>query len=152
MPCHLSAAQLQELLKRLSGAQQLVQRVMDLEAANQQQAISMQQLQAQLASKQEQLELTCTPLMHWQGRAQSAEAVAAQQAQQLGVSTPRPKRDLGLLCDLVEQPLQHLIEQALVEGAKHATLMQLPLLVPIVGCMWNCAFKAAVATIAHASA
>lgn len=49
-------AQLQELLKRLSGAQQLVQRVLDLEASSQQQEFSIQQLQAQLADKQQQLE------------------------------------------------------------------------------------------------
>jgi hypothetical protein len=49
-------AQLQELLKRLSGAQQLVQRVLDLEASSQQQEFSIQQLQAQLADMQQQLE------------------------------------------------------------------------------------------------
>jgi hypothetical protein len=109
---------LQELLTRLSGAQQLVQRVMHLETANQEQAGSIQQLQAQLANRQDQLERTLTQLQGWQGRAQGAEAQAAQQEQQLCVSTPRPKRDLGLLCDLVELPLQQLIEQAVIEGTQ----------------------------------
>jgi hypothetical protein len=123
--------QLQELLKKLTGAQQLVQRVMDLETSNQQQATSIQQLQAQLEDKQEQLELASMQAVQWQGRAQAAEMQMAQQAQQLGVSTPRPNRDLGLLCDLVEQPLQHLIEQALVGGAldvagKYFSLQLLP--------------------------
>lgn len=103
-----------------------MQRVMDLEAANQEQASSIEQLQAQLVSKQDQLERTSTQLQGWQGRAQLAEAQAAQQEQQLGVSTPRPKRDLGLLCDLVEPPLQQLIEQAVIEGTQHACQHYIP--------------------------
>lgn len=108
--------QLQDLLKRLSGAQQLVQRVLDLEASAQQQELSMQQLQAQVADKQQQLEATTTQLAHWQGRAQTAEALGQQQVQQLNCSTPRPRRDLGLLCDLAEPSQQQLIEHALVAG------------------------------------
>lgn len=109
-------AQLQELLKRLSGAQQLVQRVLDLEASHQQQAFSIQQLQFQLDAKQHQLEAASAQVIHWQGRAQAAEGTVQVQTQQLGVSTPRPRRDLGLVCDLVEPPQQQLIEQALVAG------------------------------------
>jgi multidrug efflux pump subunit AcrA (membrane-fusion protein) len=89
---------------------------MDLEASQQQQALDAQQLQAQVSTKQRELETTSAQLMHWQGRAQVAEARAQQQAQQLGCSTPRPKRDLGLLCDLVDPLQQQLIEQALVGG------------------------------------
>lgn len=111
---HLS--QLQELLKRLSGAQQLVQRVLDLESSHQQQDFTIQQLQGLLATTKQQLDTASSQLIHWQGRAQTAEGVVQQQTQQLGCSTPRPKRDLGLLCDLVEPLQQQLIEQALVAG------------------------------------
>jgi type VI protein secretion system component VasA len=113
----VSPAQLQELLKRLSGAQQLVQRVMDLESSGQQQELALQQLRLQLAARDEQLEATSAQLLQWQARAQAAEQQVVQQAQQLGCSTPRPKRDLGLLCDLVEPLHQQLIERALVAGA-----------------------------------
>lgn len=55
-------------------------------------------------------------VIHWMGRAQTAESTVAAQQQQLGVSTPRPRRDLGLVYDLVEPQQQQLIEQALVGG------------------------------------
>lgn len=108
--------QLQDLLQRLSAAQQLVQRVLELEAQGQQAAASIASLQHQLACSQAQAQQLQALLAAWQARGSGAEARVQQQAEQLAVSTPRPARDLGLLVDLLPQEVK-LLEQALVAGA-----------------------------------
>lgn len=116
LPTGSLSLQLQDLLARLSGAQQLVGRVMELETANQQQVVLEQQLRAQLEQRQEELGAMTDREAHWRARAEAVEQLVQQQGQQLGCSTPRPRRDLGLLCDLLEPHQQQLVEQALIAG------------------------------------
>jgi hypothetical protein len=112
--------QLQDLLQRLSGAQQLVQRVLDLETTNSQQTASITSLQQQLLSSEQQVQDLSTQLAAWQVRGSRAEQQLAAAQQQLTASTPRPKRELGLLTDLLTAAEAQLVEQALITGGQHA--------------------------------
>jgi chromosome segregation ATPase len=109
--------QLQDLLQRLSGAQQLVQRVLDLETTNSQQQASITLLQQQLLNSEQQVAELSSQLAAWQGRGSRAEQQLSEVQQRLAVSTPRPKRELGLLMDLLTAADAQLVEQALIEGA-----------------------------------
>jgi septal ring factor EnvC (AmiA/AmiB activator) len=119
--------QLQDLLQRLSGAQQLVQRVLDLETTNSQQAASITSLQQQLLSSEQQVGDLSSQLAAWHARGSRAERQLDEAQQQLGVSTPRPERELGLLTDLLTAAEAQLVEQALIAGEQ-----QHPLYVPTI--------------------
>lgn len=108
--------QMQDLLERLSGAQQLVQRVFDLENANSQQAATISSLTAKLEATQQQADELSAQLQQTQQARSSAEALVAHLQEQLGCSTPRPRRDLGLLADLLTEEQALLVEQALIAG------------------------------------
>lgn len=122
----LSFIQLQDLLQRLSAAQQLVQRVMDLEAVNQQQQTTISTLQQQLLSSEQRAGELSSELAAWQARGSKAEQQVAELQQQLRVSTPRPQRDLGLLSDLLTPEESLLVEQALITGDSHPLVRILP--------------------------
>jgi uncharacterized protein involved in exopolysaccharide biosynthesis len=108
--------QLQDLLQRLSGAQQLVQRVLDLETINSQQTTSITSLQQRLLSSEQQVQDLSGQLAAWQARGSRAQQQLGEAQQQLTVSTPRPKRELGLLTDLLTSAEAQLVEQALIAG------------------------------------
>jgi uncharacterized coiled-coil protein SlyX len=93
-----------------------VQRVPDLETANSQQQTSIASLQQQLASSQQQVQDLSSQLAAWQARGSRAEQQLSEVQQQLVVSTPRPKRELGLLTDLLTAGETQLVEQALIAG------------------------------------
>ncbi|KAF6260393.1 hypothetical protein COO60DRAFT_1637651 [Scenedesmus sp. NREL 46B-D3] len=102
--------------KTSSGAQQLVQRVLDLESTNSQQAASVASLQRQLLSSQQQAQALSGQLAAWQARGGAAEQQLDEAQQQLLVSTPRPRRELGLLADLLTAAEAALVEQAMIAG------------------------------------
>lgn len=117
--CCCLLLQLQDLLQRLSGAQQLVARVLDLETINSQQQTVITSLQQQLAASEQQVAQLSSQLSAWQARGSSAEQQLCEAQQQLLVSTPRPKRELGLLADLLTAGEAQLVEQALIAGEQH---------------------------------
>lgn len=108
--------QLQDLLERLSAAQHLVQRVFDLEEVNSDKAMTIKRLDNQVKSLQEQAEDLTNQLQSWRARALAAEGVRQDLVQQLECSTPRPKRDLGLLSDMLTPAEAQVVEQALIAG------------------------------------
>jgi uncharacterized protein involved in exopolysaccharide biosynthesis len=118
--------QLQDLLQRLSGAQQLVQRVLDLETTNSQRTTSITSLQQQLLSSEQQVQDLGGQLAAWQARGSRAEQQLDEAQQQLTVSTPRPKRELGLLTDLLTAAEAQLVEQALIAGEQQYPGVRLP--------------------------
>lgn len=123
MPCpfhtlhtHWSGAQLSDLLLRLSGAQALVRRVAELEAAAADQAAALTASTQALCDAQGRCEQLQQQLCAALQRAQTAEAQAEEQAAALRCATPRPRRDLGLLVDLLTHDEAQLAERSLVEG------------------------------------
>lgn len=108
--------QLQDLLQRLSGAQQLVQRVFTLETANTEQSATIKQQEEAIAAQGQRIEELQQQSQAWQSRALSAEGAKQGLAQELRCSTPRPKRDLGMLNDLLTAAEAQLVEQALIAG------------------------------------
>eukprot|EP00879_Flechtneria_rotunda_P024681 GHRR01026183.1.p1 GENE.GHRR01026183.1~~GHRR01026183.1.p1 ORF type:complete len:392 (+),score=127.77 GHRR01026183.1:905-2080(+) len=117
--------QLQDLLSRLSGAQQLVQRVMDLEAHNKQQAATISLLQDQLETAQTDLKSTKAQLDSWHARGSQAEAWVKELDQRLRCSTPRPERDLGILGDLLNAEEGMMVQEALIAGVDAEHVHQL---------------------------
>jgi hypothetical protein len=109
--------QVQDLLAQLTTAQQLIQRVLSLEAANaslQSHVASLQQqLQAALQQQQDCVEEAAAAA----AAAAAADAAAGAMRDRLEACTPRPKRGLGILSDLLQPQEQILLEQALVAGA-----------------------------------
>eukprot|EP00878_Enallax_costatus_P033734 GHUV01037287.1.p1 GENE.GHUV01037287.1~~GHUV01037287.1.p1 ORF type:complete len:714 (+),score=230.60 GHUV01037287.1:420-2561(+) len=107
---------LQDLLERLSAAQHLVQRVFDLEKEVSDRDTTIKRLGNQVTSLEEQIADLTGQVQTWEKRALAAEAVRQGLEEQLECSTPRPRRDLGLLSDMLTQTEQQMVEQALVAG------------------------------------
>jgi len=108
--------QLQERLAELSDAQRLAARVVELEVANSQLTDLSSKLQSALTDATAQLEGSLATAADASSRAAAAEASAEQLRAELGVSTPRPRRDMGLLSDLLSARELALVEQALIAG------------------------------------
>ncbi len=90
--------------------------MLDLETLNQQQAATATSLQQQLLAAKQQVESLESQLATWQARGVRAEELVADLQQQLGARTPRPRRDLGVLTDLLTAGEAQMVEQALIAG------------------------------------
>jgi hypothetical protein len=109
--------QLEAALARLTSVQLLVQRVDELETENLRLADSGAVLQKSLNEAQKELSSARCTAEDRAARAAAAEAELARAHEQLGTSTPRPRRDMGLLSDLLSPEELLLVEQALIAGA-----------------------------------
>lgn len=100
----------------MSGAQQLMDRVSELESTNLQLSEQVTLLQRDLQEASASLHDARGTAEDARARAAAAEEAAEQLRGQLGVSTPRPRRDMGLLSDLLPGEELVLVEQALIAG------------------------------------
>ncbi|GBF91767.1 hypothetical protein Rsub_04071 [Raphidocelis subcapitata] len=112
--CRDKNAQLEAAIAKLSVAQQLAARVEELEAAHAAAAADAARLGAALLDASRALEAARAAEVGATARAEAAEAEAERLAAQLGGCTPRPRRDMGLLSDLLTEAELGLVEQALI--------------------------------------
>ncbi|KAI8470981.1 MAG: hypothetical protein J3K34DRAFT_508101 [Monoraphidium minutum] len=123
------SAQLEVALARLTGVQHLVERVEELEAANLGLTSDCEQLRAARDAAEAGLAAAEAAAADAARCAAAAEADEGRARARLGASTPRPRRDMGLLSDLLTQQELALVERALIAGvpAEHVHRMLLAL-------------------------
>lgn len=110
--------QLELTIARLSAVQQLVERVEELESVNLRLSNDATQLRASLEAAAAEAAASRAAAESAAARADTADAEAARAREARGASTPRPRRDMGLLSDLLRPDELALVEQALIAGAR----------------------------------
>ena len=114
--------QVQGLLAQLTTAQQLIQRVLSLETANSSLQSHVTTLQQQLGAALQQQQDCKEEAAAAVATAATADAAAVAVRERLEVCTPRPKRGLGILSDLLQPHEQVVLEQALLPGEGRCVL------------------------------
>jgi hypothetical protein len=122
----LACAQLEASLACLSDAQKLAARVSDLEAANAALTSDSARLQASLSGAESALAAARTAAEAVWLRCAAAEAAAERAGARAGACTPRPRRDMGLLADLLSEQELGLVEKALIGGGRRGRLAGWP--------------------------